>query len=79
MKVGETPPSPSQVADLMDQRLVKPGLAAKRYADTMRFFYELSKKITHREIRDVPGKKFDEYRALAEHFVDAMKKIIEGR
>jgi len=79
MKVGEIPPSPSHVADLLEQRLVKPGLIAKRYADAMRFFYELSRKITHREIRDIPGKKFDEYRTLAEDFVNAMKKVIEGR
>jgi len=79
MKMGEIPPSPGHVADLIEQRLVKPGHVAKRYADVMRFFYELSRKITHREIRDIPGKKFDEYHALAQDFVKAMKRVIEGR
>jgi hypothetical protein len=78
MKMGETPPSPGHVADLIEQKLVKPGHVAKRYADAMRFFYELSRKITHREIRDIPGKKFDEYHELAQDFVKAMKKVIEG-
>ena len=79
MKMGEVPPSPSHVADLIHDKLVKTGHAQKRSADTMRFFYELSKKITHREIREIPGKKYDEYRGLAQEFVNAMKKVIEGR
>ncbi len=79
MKMGEVPPSPDHVADLIYNKLVKPGHAAKKYADTMKFFYELSKKITHREIRDIPGRKYDEYRELAQDFVSAMKKVIEGR
>ena len=79
MKMGEIPPSPEHVADLVHEKLVKPGHVAKRYADTMRFFYELSKKITHREVRDIPGKSFDQYRELAQDFVNAMKKVIEGR
>ncbi len=79
MKMGEVPPSPEHVADLIYSRLVKPGHVAKRYADTMKFFYELSKKITHREIRDIPGKDFDRYHALAKEFIDAMRRIIEGK
>lgn len=79
MKMGEIPPSPSHVADLIEQRLVKAGHAPKRCADTMRFFYELSRQITHREVREIPGKKFDEYRALADDFIAAMKRVIEGK
>ncbi len=79
MKIGEIPPSPSHVADLLAEKLVKPGHVSKRHADTMRFFYELSKKITHRELRDIPGKYYDRYRELADEFITAMKKVIEGR
>ncbi|MEM4246754.1 MAG: nucleotidyltransferase domain-containing protein [Candidatus Woesearchaeota archaeon] len=79
MKMGEVPPSPAHVADLIQARLVKPGYVAKKYADTMRFFYNLSKKITHREIRDIPGKTFDQYVALARDFINAMKRVIEGK
>ncbi len=79
MKMGEVPPSPGHVADMIYSRLVKPGHVAKRHADTMRFFYELSKKITHREIRDIPGKDFDRYHMLAKEFIDAMRRVIEGR
>jgi predicted nucleotidyltransferase len=79
MKMGEVPPSPGHVADMINQKLVKPGHVAKRYADIMKFFYGLSKQITHREIRDIPGKKFDEYNALANDFVDTMRRFIEGK
>ncbi len=79
MKMGEVPPSPNHVADLIHAKLVKPGHVAQRYADVMKFFYELSKKITHREVRDITGKQFDEYRELAQDFVNAMKKVIEGK
>jgi predicted nucleotidyltransferase len=79
MKVGEIPPSPDHVAGLIDSKLVKAGLVPKRYTDVMKFFYELSKKITHREIAEIPGKKYDEYKELAQDFVNAMKKVIEGR
>jgi predicted nucleotidyltransferase len=79
MFVGEVPPSPSHVSDLIYEKLVKPGKVAKRYADTMKFFYELSKQITHREVRELTGKQYDQYRALADDFVKAMKHVIEAR
>jgi predicted nucleotidyltransferase len=79
MHAGETPPSPDHVSDLIYQKLVKPGLVNKRYANTMKFFYGLSKAITHREIRDIPGKKYDEYKLLADDFVRTMKRVIEAR
>jgi hypothetical protein len=79
MQMGEVPPSPEHVADLINTKLVKPGFVSKRHADTMKFFYELSKKITHREIRDIPGKSFDQYKALADDFIAAMRRVIEGK
>jgi predicted nucleotidyltransferase len=79
MKLGEVPPSPEHVADLIYTKLVKPGHVHKRYANTMRFFYDLSKQITHREIQNIPGKKYDDYRKLADDFIRAMKGVIEGR
>ncbi len=79
MKMGEVPPSPGHVADLIQSRLVKPGFVAKKHADTMKFFYELTKKITHREIRDISGKEFDHYKTMAHDFINAMKNVIETK
>jgi len=79
MKVGEVPTAPKNVARLIESKLVKKKLAPKRCTKTMDFFYELSKKITHREIAKIPGKKYDEYRKEAEEFIRHMKHVIEKR
>ncbi len=79
MKVGEVPTSPRHVSKLIDQKLVKRKLVPKKCVATMDFFYQLSKKITHREVANIPGKKWDQYKAEAEEFVRYMKKVIEQR
>jgi predicted nucleotidyltransferase/uncharacterized protein (UPF0332 family) len=79
MKLGEMPPTPEHVADLMEQRMVKTGLVHQKYATTMRNFYKLSKMILHREIKQVSGAEFERYYSDAEDFVSTMKKIIDSR
>ena len=79
MKLGEIPPSPDHVADLLDSKLVGGKHINSKYASTMRLLYGLFKKITHREIREVSGKDYDNYRKLTEEFVNEMKKYIEKK
>lgn len=79
MKVGEVPPTPSHIAKMIYEKLVKKKLASKRAADTMDFFYTLSKKITHRETQKILGKEYDQYKEEAKAFVKEMEKVIEGR
>ncbi len=79
MKLGELPTAPSHVAELIDKTIVKKGILNRKYAKTMDFFYKLSKKITRREIQRISGKEYDIYKAMAEDFVRAMKKIVEGK
>ena len=79
IKVGEIPPTPEHVADLIHAKLVKPGIVAKRYGEIMRTFYELSKKITHREVVRISGEEYEHYLKLAKEFVAQMKRVIEGR
>ncbi|MBN1644785.1 hypothetical protein JW851_01930 [Candidatus Woesearchaeota archaeon] len=79
MHYGEVPPSPSHVSDLIYEKLVKKKICSRKEAETMRFFYELSKKITHRQKNTVTGKEYDAYLAQAKQFVDVMKRIISGR
>jgi uncharacterized protein (UPF0332 family) len=78
MKHGEIPPSPEHAADFLYQKLTKSKLLEKRYADTMRRFYNLSKQITHREIKEIKGKEYDTYLAEAVKFVERMKKFIQS-
>jgi len=79
MHHGEVPPSPAHVSDLIYEKLVKRKLCSRREADTMKFFYELSKKITHHQINDISGKEFDSYLVRAKDFVEKMKRIIADR
>ena len=79
MSVGEVPPTPGHVSDLIEQKLVSKGLATKRTAQVMDFFYKLSKQITHRELTKVSGKDYETYKQEAKSFVDQMKKIVEKK
>src|SRR3989344_5988302 len=76
MKIGEVPPSPEHVSDMISKVLVAKGLVDKSAAKTMDFFYHLNKRITHREIQKITGAEYDTYKKQAEIFVAKMKKII---
>ena len=45
----------------------------------MKFFYDLSKKIVTREIKEISGKEFDKYHAQASEFVDEMKRFLKNK
>ena len=78
MKVGEIPPTPEHVADLLEEKLVRKKMLEHKYVITMRNFYRLMKMITHREIVEIKGAEFDHYYHSAEDFVNRMRKIIEN-
>lgn len=77
MRKNEIPPTPEYVADLLDKIYVQKKLLEPKYAETMRKFYKLSKMITHREIKEIPGPAYDQYYLEADAFVRRMKKLIE--
>ena len=77
MKVGEIPPTPEHVADLMEQKLVKKKMLEHKYVTIMRNFYRLMKMVTHREIVEIKGEEFDRYYKIAEDFVQRMRRLIE--
>lgn len=79
MMLNVTPPSPDHVGDLLENMLVARGLLDKKYVKTMRKFYDLQKKIVHREIADLNGKEFESLYAEAQDFVSTMKTFIESR
>ncbi len=79
MKLGEVPPTPSHLAELIHQRLVKTGHVPQKYADLMDMFFKLQKKIVHREIQELTGRQFDEYKKQAQDFVHVMQKVVEQR
>lgn len=77
MKIGEIPPTPEHVADLMEHKLVKKKMLEHKYVIIMRNFYRLMKMVTHREIVEIKGEEFDRYYKIAEDFVHRMRRLIE--
>ncbi len=78
MRFGSVPPSPSHVADIMQEKLVLSGKIDAKYARTMRNFYKLAKMIAHNELRDMTGEHYEEYYREANDFVETMKKLVKG-
>ncbi|MBN2423328.1 hypothetical protein JXB41_08955 [Candidatus Woesearchaeota archaeon] len=76
MSINEVPPSPAHVADMLNEKIVKPGLLDKKYVHIMKEFYHINKDITHGGVSLISGEEFDNYFADAEDFVETMKEFI---
>jgi len=79
MTLGEIPPSPSHVAEMIQEKLVEPGHVDERYSYIMGHMHDVAKKVMNREIKTIDGKTYDKYRKLAKDFVEEMKKFIEKK
>lgn len=77
MRAHQIPPTPDHVADLLDKVYVKHNLLEKKYVETMRKFYKLSKSITHRQVKEIHGPEYEKYYKEAEEFIKRMKRLIE--
>lgn len=77
MKLNEIPPSPSHVSDMVDEKLVKTSLIEKKYSQTAKKFYDLSKKIEYREIKEIKGADYDKLYKEAEEYVKRLRLFIE--
>jgi len=79
MHMGEVPPSPAHVADLLELKMVPRKAISKRDVDVVRQFYKLYKMIENREIREIKGEQFDKYYLEAYEFVNKMKSFLESK
>ncbi len=79
MSLGEIPPTPAHVADLLESKMVKHKLLEKKYAETMKKFYNLSRGILHKQIREITGKEYDIYLKEAKAFVDRIEKFVDKK
>ncbi len=77
MRAGEIPPTPEHIADLMEEKLVKTGHMDGKYPQIVRNFYDLSKMIFHREIKEIKGEEYERYYKDASDFVREAKKFLE--
>jgi predicted nucleotidyltransferase/uncharacterized protein (UPF0332 family) len=79
MKAGETPPSPLEIAKVMEEKLVKPGHIHRRCPKTMEKIFHISKKILHREIKSLKGHEYDSLAKEAKELLDEMKRFIDRK
>lgn len=77
MTVGEVPPSPEHVADLLEEKLVKSKQLPASFPNTMRKFYTLSKEILRRKRHELKGAEFDKLQAEAQTFVETVQRFVE--
>lgn len=77
MAEGIAPTAPQHVATLMHEHMVKTKKIHQRYSDTMNMFYNLSKKIVHREMTHISGTEYEKYRQIAKDFVETISKHAE--
>lgn len=77
MKLGQVPPSPEHVTEMIENHLVKKKLISKRFAEVPNRFYHLMKLITYGDVKEISGEEFDRYFKEAESYVEHMKKFIE--
>lgn len=75
MAQGDIPPTPSHVSSMLRTHLK----ASRQDAKTMDMLYDLFKKITHRDIKEISGLDYDRYRKITEKFVNNMKAFIESK
>ncbi len=79
MKLGEIPPSPEHVPDLMITAMVHKKLISPKYPAVMKDFYQLSKKIASRDIKEIKGREYDLYLKEAIDFIQVMERIIKSK
>jgi predicted nucleotidyltransferase/uncharacterized protein (UPF0332 family) len=79
MKIGEVPPSPEHVADVLDEKLVKQKHIEAKYSEIMRTFYTLQKQVLYRQVREIQGKDYDRYLKEAQAFVTRMDEFINKK
>jgi len=76
MSQGLIPPSPEHIYDMLKKDLVKERGLPEKNADDVKFFYNLMKKITYRDIKYISGEDYDRYRKKAHDCVQAMAKFV---
>ncbi|MDO8628630.1 MAG: hypothetical protein Q7R56_02665 [Nanoarchaeota archaeon] len=77
MVVGEIPPNPAAVAELVELKLAGEGHIKQKHSRMMAELFRVFKGIVHRDIKEVSGKYYDELREKSNEFVTVMKEFIE--
>lgn len=77
MRIGEIPPTPSHVPEMLDEKFVKAGLLDKKYVSIVKELHKMAKMIAHRELKEISGDSYDNYLKETQEFIKHMRSIIE--
>ncbi|MFH1439750.1 MAG: hypothetical protein ABIG89_04235 [Candidatus Woesearchaeota archaeon] len=75
MRQNEVPPSPKEIHEHIERKLASTGMVNKKCPSIMYEFYILSRKILHRDIKEMSGKQWDALLEKANFFTNEMKKV----
>lgn len=76
MSINEIAVSPEEVADLLEDKLVKRKLLDKKIPWTLRKLYSFNKKISAGKIKSVSGADIDVLLKESEHYFEVMEKFL---
>jgi predicted nucleotidyltransferase len=77
MAIKVMPPSPEHIPLLMKEHFVDKGLIKIKLVTDLRDIYDLHRRITHGEMRDIDGKLVDEWQNKAEDYFKVVLKLID--
>jgi uncharacterized protein (UPF0332 family) len=77
MVAGITPPSPKELAETLKRELVARNLVHRRCADIVDSFYDVAKRVMHKEVFEISGREFDSYLADADFFIKEMDDFVK--
>ena len=78
MTQGIVPPSPKHLRDFIDKHLVQKGKLDAKYLSTMEALYKLSRMITHQQISEIQGSKYDQFQRATQEYVDVLTRVVEA-
>ncbi len=78
MSANIMPPSPEQVAEIMEENFVKQKLLSSKFVDIYSEVHSTMKEITYGKIPSISGKKLDELKEKTDLFVGEMAKLTES-
>lgn len=77
MSVNEIAVSPEEVADLLEDKLVKPKLLDKKIPWTLRKLYSYNKKITSGKIKNISGADIDVLLKEVDYYFEVMERFLK--
>lgn len=76
MYLGINPPAPKYTSRAIKEHLVDQDLLEESYLNDLDEVIEFRKGVEHKEIKDNPGEKLDEYIKKSEKFIDRMEQLL---